>query len=76
MAAHPTYTYDQFNGIITNIAVNDLQTKANKLLGELRLLHAEIRKIQDDCIHTYEFSSRGMHNDNYVCKICGHETEK
>lgn len=36
----------------------------------------QIDKIQSECDHYYQFSSSGMYEDNYVCKHCGHETER
>lgn len=41
----------------------------------IREAEEEIYKIQSECDHHYQLSSLGPYDDNYVCCLCGHDTE-
>lgn len=65
---------EQYNGH-NNQAIKNLKKQISFHEKIIEEAEKDIRKIQSECNHYYQFSSRGMYEDNYVCKHCGHETE-
>ena len=68
------YRYDPYIGH-ENREVKLLTEQINTLKDMIKIAEDELNKIQSNCNHEYQFSSSGMYEDNYVCKLCGHETE-
>ena len=75
MANHITYSYDQYEGH-GNERIISLHSELEDNIAERKRIENEIYEIQSNCIHIYKFSSSGAYEDNYVCELCGHETEK
>ena len=69
------YRYEPFEGF-ENERVDELQNHVLELKNKLKKANNEIEDIQFNCDHHYQFSSSGMYKDNFVCKHCGHETER
>lgn len=75
MRKHITYSYDEYQGHSNEkitILVNDL----NDCLAEQKRIEKEIKEIQNNCVHEYLFEAKGMYEDTYSCKHCGHTTQK
>lgn len=60
----------------TNQNVKNLIEQVGILKELIKINEDELKRIQSECNHYYQFSSSGMYEDNYVCKHCGHETER
>lgn len=60
----------------SNQRINELNKHLVTLNKMIKTTEDSIDKIQSECDHHYQFSSSGMYEDNYVCKHCGHETER
>lgn len=58
-----------------NEEIYSLLEELSKLERQVRCVEGKIRHIQSNCKHEYKFSCSGMYEDNYVCSLCGHETE-
>jgi len=69
-----TYSYDEYRGH-DNEAIISLNNEMNDCKTELRRIEKEIETIQNNCSHEYMFVCRGMSEDSYTCKKCGHDTE-
>jgi hypothetical protein len=69
-----TYSYDEYNGLINNEIII-LFDKLNECKIIQNKIEEKIKNIQNNCIHEYMFSSKGMYDDNYICKLCGNESE-
>jgi len=70
-----TYGYDKYEGH-NNEAIISLINDLNDAKAEIRNIENAIEEIQNNCGHEYMFSSRGMYEDCYTCKKCGHDTWK
>lgn len=75
MANHITYSRDQYEGH-ENEKIISLHSELEDNISERKRIENDIYEIQSKCIHQYMFSSQGMYEDNYVCRLCGHESEK
>ncbi len=71
---HVIYSYEEYTGC-KKIEIGLLKNEILDAYKKIKSVENEIDAIQDDCVHEYKFTSRGMYEDNYVCCICGHETE-
>ena len=69
-----TYSYEEYKGH-DNEAIISLNSDLNDCKAELRRIEKEIEIIQNNCSHEYMFVCRGMYEDSYTCKKCGHDTE-
>lgn len=58
-----------------NVEIKRLKNEILSYEKKIREAEEEIRRIQSECNHYYQFSSGGPYEDNYVCKLCGHENE-
>ena len=68
-----TYSYDEYQGH-DNESIISLNDELNNCKAELRRIEKEIETIQNNCTHEYMFVCRGMYEDSYTCKKCGHDT--
>jgi len=75
MEKHITYSYYQYEGH-ENEKIISLHSELEDNIAERKRIENEIYEIQSKCIHQYMFSSNGMYEDNYICRLCGHESEK
>jgi hypothetical protein len=64
---------------ITNLEVIELLNEIHSIKTEYHTKLKEkmdiLEQIQKDCNHEYLLSSIGMHEDSYVCPLCGKEKD-
>lgn len=70
------YSDDKYDGIILNKEIISLKDDLRRAKKTMVMTQNCITEIQNNCDHEYMFSCKGAYEDNYVCRICGHETEK
>lgn len=63
----------QFEGVISNKEILCLEDNLFAAQENLKMLKNKIKKIQDNCEHTLQFSSTGAYEDLYVCTQCRFE---
>lgn len=68
------HRYEEYKGH-NNEEIKKLQRKIWDYEKKIKEAEEEIYKIQSACNHHYQFSSTGPYEDNYVCSLCGHDTE-
>lgn len=81
----PTFSYDKFDYSkpLANPKIKILTDETNEVKKELKRIQllleekkAKLLEIQNDCDHEYFFISSGPYEDYYMCKLCGHETDR
>lgn len=68
------HRYEEYMGH-NNQEIKELRREILLYEKKIREANKKIEDIQSECEHHYQFSSGGPYEDNYVCKLCGHDTE-
>ena len=71
-----TFSYDDFKDHTDSQGVRDLETKLDKALDKVDSIKKKIEEAYKKCGHIYLLWAKGMYDDTYRCRKCGHFSEK
>jgi non-homologous end joining protein Ku len=75
MKQNYTYLDDEYEGH-NNERIISLINDLNDCFAEKKRIEEEIKEIQNNCIHEFLLETKGMYENTYSCKHCGHTTKK
>lgn len=66
-----TYSRQQWQGY-SNPNILSLEKEIDELRKSIIIKNNEIKKLRDNCIHSYKLADTGPYDDTYLCEYCGH----
>jgi len=75
MEKYVTYSREPYEGYVS-VEIKAADEKIHEMKKEIKRLEESVYNLRSRCIHEYMFSSMGMYEDNYRCRICGEESER